>query len=141
MWSLSTDPQTLGLAGAAQAIRVHRHVQHVRRGVVFKETDEVAFALTSLWPQEAGPDRLQDLVRSHWSIENGQHHRRDRTQDEDRCTVRDTTAARNLSLFRSLTIFLFERQRPRKDAKKSLPDFERQNCRQPWALIRRFVSD
>ncbi len=105
-----------------------------------KETSEVAFALTSFWPQEADPDRLLELVRSHWTIENGQHHRRDRTQDEDRCTVRHPTAARNLSLLRSLSIFLFELQRFGQHAKKSLPDFEKRNHRRPGTLIQRFMS-
>jgi hypothetical protein len=67
-------------------------------------------------------------------------YRRDRTQDEDRCPVRDTPAARNLSLFRSLAIFLFKAQSQGKDGKKSLPDFERHVHRKPWGLIRRFTQ-
>jgi predicted transposase YbfD/YdcC len=112
----------------------------VRRGQVFKETDEVVFALTSLWPSEAPPERLQELIRDHWTIENGQHYRRDRTQDEDRCPVRETTSARNLSLFRSLAIFLLEAQRHRPGGKLSQPDFERQVSRHPRTLIRRFMG-
>jgi predicted transposase YbfD/YdcC len=137
---LPISPATIGLAGAAQVIRVNRKAQTIRRGQIVKETNDVAFALTTFWPQEADPERLLDLVRSHWTIENGQHHRRDRTQDEDRCTVRHPTAARNLSLFRSLSIFLFELQRPGRQAKKSLPDFEKRNHRRPGTLIRRFMS-
>ena len=141
MWCQPITPATLGLAGAAQVLRVNRKVQTLRRGQVIKETNDAAFALTTFWPQEANPDRLLNLVRSHWTIENGQHHRRDRTQDEDRCTVRHPTAARNLSLFRSLAIFLFQLQRSGQHAKKSLPDFERRNHRRPGTLIRRFMSD
>ena len=140
LWSLEIDPSTLGLAGAAQLIRLEREVQTVRQGKGIKQTHEVAFPFTSLWPEEAGPDQLQALTRDHWSIENGQHYRRDRTQDEDRCPVRDTTAARNLSLFRSLAIFLFKRQAKAKAGKKSLPDFERHVHRKPWGLIRRFTQ-
>ena len=81
--------------------------------------------MTSYWSEEAAPQALLQLARDHWSIENGQYYRRDRTQDEDRCPVRDTTTARNLSLFRSLAIFVFKVQAKGKDAKKSLPDFER----------------
>jgi predicted transposase YbfD/YdcC len=120
-------------------VRVHCHTQHVRQGRVTKESDDVRFALTSYWPQEASPQGLLQLARDHWSIENGQHHRRDRTQDEDRCTVRDPTAARNLSLLRSLAIFLFEAQAQRKGTHHSLPDFERHVHRKPWGLIRRFT--
>jgi predicted transposase YbfD/YdcC len=130
----------MGLAGVAQAVRIHCHTQIVRRGKVVKETDETRFAVTSYWPQEADPDRLLEVGRSHWSIETGQHYRRDRTQDEDRCPVRDPTAARNLSLFRSLAIFLFKRQAKAKGGKKSLPDYEHHVHRKPWGLIRRFTQ-
>jgi predicted transposase YbfD/YdcC len=112
----------------------------VRKGKIYKETHEDAFAVTTFTPQEAGPKPLLQLARDHWSIENGQHHRRDRTQDEDRCTVRDTVAARNLSLFRSLSIFLFLRQCKRRGGKKSLPDFQSRNHSHPWALIHRFTD-
>ena len=81
----------MGLAGVAQVVRIHCHTQQVRQGKVIKETDDDRFAVTSYWPEEAGPDRLLELGRDHWSIENGQHYRRDRTQDEDRCPVRETT--------------------------------------------------
>jgi hypothetical protein len=124
----------------AQVVRIHSHTQELRKGKVVDETDDVRFAVTSYWPEEAGPQPLLDLARDHWSIENGQHYRRDRTQDEDRCPVRDTTTARNLSLFRSLAIFLFKRQSKRPGGKKSLPDFERHVHRQPWGLIHRFTQ-
>ncbi len=130
----------MGLAGVAQVIRLHRHTQYVRQGHVYKETDDTVFAVTTLTPAEAGPDPLLQLARDHWSIENGQHHRRDRTQDEDRCMVGETKTARNLSLFRSLSIFLFQRQRRRKEGKRSLPDFESRNRSHPWALIHYFTD-
>jgi predicted transposase YbfD/YdcC len=140
LWCAATDPKTIGLAGVAQVVRIRCHIQEVRKGKVIKETDDVRFALTSYWSEEANPQRLLELARDHWSIENGQHYRRDRTQDEDRCPVRDTTAARNLSLFRSLAIFLFKLQSKSQDAKKSLPDFERHVHRRPRGLIRLFTQ-
>lgn len=124
----------------AQVLRLHCHTQEVRQGKVTEETDDTRFAVTSYWPEEAGPARLLAVARSHWSIENGQHYRRDRTQDEDRCPVQETTRARNLSLFRSLAIFLFKRQAHSKGGKKSLPDFERHVHRKPGGLIRRFTQ-
>jgi len=124
----------------AQVVRIHCHTQEVRQGKVINETDDTRFAVTSYWSQEAGPDRLLELGRGHWSIENGQYYRRDRTQDEDRCPVQKTTTARNFSLFRSLAIFLFKRQAQSKNGKKSLPDFERHVHRKPWGLIRRFTQ-
>lgn len=130
----------MGLAGAAQLVRIDRLVDEVRRGRVIKHTEETAYGVTTLWPDEADGERLLALARDHWLIENGQHYRRDRTQDEDRCTVRETNSARVLSLFRSLTIYLYEAQRGRHDGKRSLPDYERHVCRHPAGLIRRFLD-
>ena len=130
----------MGLAGVAQVMRIHCHTQIVRKGKVIKETDEDRFAVSSYFPEEAAPDTLLELARSHWSIENGQHYRRDRTQDEDRCPVGDTRTARNLSLFRSLAIYLFQRQAKAKGGKKSLPDFEHHVHRHPEGLVRRFTQ-
>jgi len=130
----------MGLAGVAQVVRIHCHTQIVRQGKVLKETDDTRFALTSLYPQEAGSDALLQLSREHWSIENGQFYRRDRTQDEDRCPVRETVTARNLCLLRSLAIFLFESQAASQRGKKSLPDFEGHVHRRPWGMIRRFTQ-
>jgi len=130
----------MGLAGVAQVVRIRCHTQEVRQGKVIKESDDVRFAVTTYWPQEADPARLLEIARDHWSIENGQHYRRDRTQDEDRCPVCETSAARNLSLFRSLAIFLFKRQAHGRDGKKSLPDFEKHVHRKPWGLIGRFTQ-
>jgi hypothetical protein len=124
----------------AQVVRLHCHTQHVRKGKVVKETDDTRFAVTTYGSEEAGPQRLLKIGREHWSIENGQYYRRDRTQDEDRCQVQVTPMARNLSLFRSLSIFLFKHQARAKHAKKSLPDLEKHVHRKPGGLIRRFTQ-
>jgi hypothetical protein len=129
----------MGLAGVAQVARIRNHTQLVRQGNVIKQSEEVRFAVTSYWPQEAGPDALLGLARDHWSIENGQHHRRDRTQREDHCTVRDTFAARHLSLFRSLAIFLFKQQAGSERGKKSLPAFQSHVHRYPGGLVHRLT--
>jgi predicted transposase YbfD/YdcC len=125
----------MGLAGAAQVLRIDRKTQFLRHGRVIKTTQETAYALTSLWAEEADPQRLLDLVREYWAIEIKQHYRRDHTQREDHCQVRHTILARNLSLMRSASIFLFELQRRRPQGWKSLPDWQRKNMRNPNALI------
>lgn len=129
------DGATLGLPGAAQIFRIDQQVDYLRKGVVFKTTHDIRYGVTSLLPEEATPDRLLALVRGYWAIETKQHYRRDHTQREDHCQVRDATAARNLSLMRSAAIFLFERQRTRRGAKSSLPDWQRKNHRNPSTLI------
>jgi predicted transposase YbfD/YdcC len=116
-------------------VRLERIRQTVRKGEIIKTQKEIVFGFTSLSPAQATPRALLELYREHWSIENGQHHRRDRTQDEDRCQVRETRSARNLSLLRSLAIFLFEQQRSRSDGQKSLPDYQRHVARH-WPRLR-----
>ena len=127
----------MGLAGAAQLIRIDRQTQILRKGRVVKTTEETAYLVTSLWAEEVDPQKLLELVRGYWAIEIKQHYRRDHTQREDHCQVRHTVAARNLSLMRSLAIFLFELQREGRESKKSLPDWQRKNHRNPSPLIAR----
>ena len=140
IWHQLTDPETLGLAGAAQILKVESHTEHLRRGRVYKETSDVSYIITSLWSDELSPEEMFQAARDHWSIENRQHHRRDRTQDEDRCGTRRARAAQNLSLFRSLAIFLFEQQRESRGAARSLPLYEKRNHRRPRTLIDRFMK-
>ncbi|MGH9594874.1 MAG: hypothetical protein ACRD5L_17415, partial [Bryobacteraceae bacterium] len=135
-----TDAAALGLAGAAQVFRIDHTTEYRRGGEVLKTTRDRAYELTSLWPEEAGPERLLQLKREYWAIENRQHYRRDRTQREDHCQVRASAAARNLSLMRSAAIFLYERQRRQPNGKTSLPDWESRNHRDPNRLIRLLVA-
>ncbi len=130
----------MGLAGAAQLIRIDRKTQILRQGRVVKTTEETAYIVTSLWADEADRRKLLELVRGYWAIETKQHYRRDHTQREDHCQVRHTVAARNLSLMRSLAIFLFEMQRRGRKGKKSLPDWQRINIRNPYPLIARLTG-
>jgi predicted transposase YbfD/YdcC len=93
LWCCAIEPSTVGLAGAAPLVRIDRLVDEVRRGQVIQHTEETVYGVSSFLPPEAGPERPLQIARDHWQIENGQHHRRDRTQDEDRCTVRETNTA------------------------------------------------
>ena len=130
----------MGLAGAAQIFRIDRKTDTLRKGRVIDTTFVTVYGVTSLWPEEAGPQRLLDLVRGYWAIETKQHYRRDHTQREDHCQVRHTVAARNLALLRSVAIFLYEHQRRSRSPKKSLPDWQRKNMRQPNALISQIMG-
>ena len=101
----------LGLAGAAQIFRLDQQVDCLRPGVMIKTTRETCYGVLSLSPEEAGPGTVLALVRDDWGIETRPHYRRDHTPREDHCHVRHPVAARNLSLLRTLAIFLSERHR------------------------------
>jgi len=64
-----------------------------------------------------GPDaeKLGDLVRRHWGIENRCHWVLDMTFDEDSCRARKGHAAENLALLRKLTLNLLRHDQTIKD--------------------------
>ena len=93
----------LGWPGAAQAVRIERH-RHIKG----RDSVEIAYLITSLTAEEAGPERLLELNRTHWAIENRLHHVRDVTLNEDRCRVR--AGARPLATLRNTAISLFRRR-------------------------------
>ena len=69
-----------------------------------KTCRELAYAVTSLPPAEANPQRLLALWRGHWGIENRVHWVRDVTFDEDRCQVRTGSAPQVMAALRNVTI-------------------------------------
>lgn len=85
--------------GAAQVARIER-----TREIGGKASTETAYIVTSLTVPEAGPERLLELSRGHWAIENRLHYVRDVTFNEDRCRVR--SGARALAAIRNLVLYL-----------------------------------
>ena len=67
-------------------------------------TEEVSYYICSRTEDEISPQALADAIRGHWAIENKLHYRKDRTFDEDRPQVRGKSAARIMSVMRSVAI-------------------------------------
>jgi predicted transposase YbfD/YdcC len=87
-------------AGLQTLLRVTRQ-RHTATGTMC----ETAYYLSSLPPD---PLRLEALVRGHWGIENGLHHVLDVSFGEDRCRIRDCTAAANLATLRRVALTLLQ---------------------------------
>jgi hypothetical protein len=83
-------------------------VCRLERTVIYKREirQELAYAVTSLSPQEANPRQLLALWRGHWGIENRVHWVRDVTMDEDRCQIRTRAAPQVMAALRNMTISL-----------------------------------
>ena len=70
---------------AEQVFRLERRFRRLGDGKLMEET---TYGVSSLTAEEATPERLLNLVRAHWGIENKLHYRRDETLREDRCRLK-----------------------------------------------------
>ena len=106
-------------------IRTERHVWN---GQAEQPTIQVVYGVTSLDAAQASPKRLLQLIRQYWgAIENGHHHRRDRTYREDNSPVRDPNATPSYAALRALAIFLAGQHKRAQKCPQTyhLPDFHR----------------
>jgi len=111
--------------GAAQVTRIER-----TRRIGDKQSVEIAYIVTSLPAAEAGPERLLELSRGHWGIENKLHWVRDVTMNEDRCRVR--AGARALAALRNHVLRLI------RSRGLSVPEAARTSARiapRPWPSL------
>jgi predicted transposase YbfD/YdcC len=92
--------------GAEQVFKLHRRFVYVKESRVREET---SYGITSLSVKKASPDKLLELIRAYWEIENGLHYRRDVTFQEDRCRLRIGHAAHMMAALNNLAIGLIAR--------------------------------
>ena len=64
---------------------------------------QVRYGITSLGPHTPA-ERLLELVRGHWAIENRLHYVRDVTMDEDRSQIRSGAAPQVMAALRNLVL-------------------------------------
>ena len=69
---------------------------------------EVVYGWTSLSPKRCSPQRLLQLIRAHWAVENRLHWRRDVTLGEDRCGVRFPPVAQMLAVLNTVVLSLMD---------------------------------
>jgi DDE_Tnp_1-associated/Transposase DDE domain len=98
-----------GFPHAAQVLQVTRKTRDLgtRRWHTM-----VVYAITSLGFAQARPARLADLIRGHWTIENGLHWVRDVTFNEDASQLRTGTAPQVMACLRNLVIGVLSRAGP-----------------------------
>lgn len=92
--------------GAAQVFRIVRHVATLTGSGVSKE---VAYGITNMTADLAGPAHLNHYVRSHWGVENREHHVRDVTFREDAGHLRTGRLPQVMATCRNLAIGAFRR--------------------------------
>lgn len=91
---------------AAQILRIRRDSGPTRGPWTHKE---IAYGITSLPPDLAGPRHLAVYARSHWAIENREHYVRDTTFREDHQRVRTGNQPNAHATIRNLVTGAFRR--------------------------------
>ena len=86
---------------AAQAAKIVRHRTSTRTG---KRTRETVYVITDLTSRQATPERIANIVRSQWVIENRLHFVRDTAFREDASKVRTGHGPENMATLRSFAI-------------------------------------
>lgn len=89
--------------GLAQVFKLERQRDILAQG---KVTREVVYGLTSLSRTQLNPGTLLSYTRTYWGIENGLHHRRDVTFEEDATRLTQGSAGRVMAILNSLIIGL-----------------------------------
>lgn len=84
-----------------QVFLIEREVVHKKTQ---KRTLETALGVTSRPPEQAGPKRLLEINRGHWTIENRCHYVIDWNFDEDRCRIRTGYGPENVSRLRRFAV-------------------------------------
>jgi predicted transposase YbfD/YdcC len=109
--------------GLKQVFKIEREVEEISTG---KKRSETSYGVTSLSAKKANAERLLEIVRKHWQIENGLHYRRDWTLREDYCRLRIGDAAQAMAVINNLIIGLALRQ-----GFRYLPDARRKYNAEP----------
>ena len=129
IWCLPVSSEQMAFPFIHQIFAIRRIVEATDR--TQKMSDEVAYGITSVLPVDDATQNAKTVLetfRTHWSIESKSHARRDKSYREDTCQVRNHNAARVLTAFRQMAIFLCElnahRIRIKKD-ERCLPELFR----------------
>lgn len=90
----------------AQVAKIQRQRTAIKSGTTSTET---VYTIFSLPPERANAQRLLEINRCHWSIENGLHWVRDWNFDEDRSQIRSGSLPWVMATLRNLVIALLRR--------------------------------
>ena len=86
-----------------QAFKLDRRFLYVKTGEIKQET---AYGITSLPKEKASPQKLLEIIRAEWGIENGLHYCRDVTFHEDHVRMTRGKAGQVMAIINNLVIGL-----------------------------------
>jgi len=115
IWTTTELNDYLDFPHVGQAFLIERHVTEKKTG---KYSLEIAYGLTSRPPLQASPQRVLQVNRGHWVIENSCHYVLDWNFDEDRSRIRTGYGPENITRLRRFAIGVIKARGARSVAQK-----------------------
>ena len=115
IWTTTKLNHYLDFPHVGQAFLVERHCTDKKTGATSRE---VAYGLTRRTPEQANPQRILQVNRGHWTIENSCHYILDWNYDEDRSRIRTGYGPENITRLRRFAIGVIKAQGARSVAQK-----------------------
>ena len=115
IWTTTELNGYLDFPHVGQAFVIERQVTEKKTGATSRE---IAYGLPSRTPAQARPQRVLQVNRGHWIIENGCHYILDWNYDEDRSRIRTGHGPENITRLRRFAIGLIKSRGARSVAQK-----------------------
>jgi predicted transposase YbfD/YdcC len=96
IWTSTLLNDYLDFPFVGQIFAIHRHTINKKSG---KETNDIAYGLTSQSPMSANAEQVLKFNRDHWGVES-HHYLLDWNWHEDRCTIRKGHGPENITCLR-----------------------------------------
>ncbi|HOK07651.1 MAG TPA: ISAs1 family transposase [Syntrophales bacterium] len=101
IWTTSELNNYLDFPHVGQVFAIEREFINKKTG---KSSREIAYGITSRTAEEASPERLLNINRGHWAIENSCHYIIDWNYDEDRSRIRTGHGPENITRLRRFAV-------------------------------------
>jgi predicted transposase YbfD/YdcC len=105
IWVTTEINEYLTFPHVGQAFKVERITRNRKTG---KETQVIAYGITSKSPELATAEQVLRDNRQHWSIENSCHYILDWNYDEDRCRISKGYGPENMTRLRRFAVGLLK---------------------------------
>ena len=115
IWTTSELNDYLNFPHVGQAFAIERQFIDKKSGKISGET---VYGITSRKAADAGPERLLNINRGHWAIENSCHYIIDWNYDEDRSRIRTGYGPENITRLRRFAVGVIKSKKVRSVAQK-----------------------
>jgi len=115
IWTTTDLNGYLNFPHVGQAFAIERIAIDKKTG---QSSRDMAYGITSRAPAQADAQRLLEINRGHWTIENSCHYILDWNYDEDRCRIRTGYGPENITRLRRFAIGVIKSKGVRSVAQK-----------------------